>query len=190
MLPTPPCKRTSRQAEYCMSWRKRPEKRSSSIALMANARPWRWKPRRKPESRQRATSRAALTPGGRRAERWSGDRAGSRESQSSRRRNSTRRKGRQLTADLTHCRSHRNDAGRCRTPPAALGVQGIESSRVLSSSQSTGEAHPDDQQHGYFPTRKAGSGRPSVILRFGGGLRDRAELARLPPIPSVTSSIG
>ena len=45
---------------------------SSSIAPMANARPWRFRPRRRRASRRPATSRAASPPGRLRAGRWNG----------------------------------------------------------------------------------------------------------------------
>jgi hypothetical protein len=39
---------------------------------------------------------------------------------------------------------------------AALGVNGAERSRVMSSSQRTGEARPDDKQIDYFPCQNGG----------------------------------
>ena len=61
-----------------------------------------------------------------------------------------------------------------RATTAALGVDGVGRSRVMSSSQTTGVARSDDRQFCDFPGRKAGSGRPAATQRCGGGLHERA----------------
>jgi len=62
----------------------------------------------------------------------------------------------------------------------ALGVQGTERSRVMSSSQTTREARPDDRQIGYFPYLNGGFARSSAILRSGGVHRNGSGLSPTP----------
>ncbi len=73
---------------------------------------------------------------------------------------------------------------------AALVVNGIKRSCVMSSSETMGEARPDDSQFCDFPGRKAGSGRPSAILGSSGGLRDRAALSKATNSGKVASEPG
>jgi hypothetical protein len=61
---------------------------------------------------------------------------------------------------------------------AAVGLNGLARSRVRSSSQTTGDARLADIQFCDFPGRKAGSGRPSAILRADGGLRGSSALPK------------
>ena len=56
---------------------------------------------------------------------------------------------------VTQCRSRRHDASRRRAATAALGVNGVGRSRVMNSSQTKGEARPDDGQNGYSPVTTA-----------------------------------
>jgi len=58
----------------------------------------------------------------------------------------------------------------------------------MSSSQTTGEVRSDDSHFCDFPGRKAGSGRPSAILRSGGGLRDREALSEAANSGKVASA--
>jgi hypothetical protein len=57
---------------------------------------------------------------------------------------------------------------------AALGVQGVERSRVMSSGKATGKLRPDDRRSRYFPCQNDGSSWSSAILRSGCALRDGA----------------
>ena len=50
----------------------------------------------------------------------------------------------------------------------------------MSSSQTTGEVRPDDQQSGYFACHNGGFSRSSAILCFGGALRDGSALSKTP----------
>jgi hypothetical protein len=65
-------------------------------------------------------------------------------------------------------------------PRGALGVHGVERSRGMGSSQTTGGARPDDRQIGNFPCQNIGFGRSSAILRSRGVLRDGSALSKTP----------
>jgi sulfur dioxygenase len=65
--PTPISRPTSDPAAWCMNSPAPPASASSSIAPSANARPWRCRPRRTLASHRPVTSRAASTPGRKRA---------------------------------------------------------------------------------------------------------------------------
>jgi len=71
-----------------------------------------------------------------------------------------------------------------------LGVQGIERSRVMSSSQTTGEARPDVRQIGYFPYQNGDFARSSAILRSGGVHRNSSGLSTTPNAGTLHSSRG
>ena len=66
-----------------------------------------------------------------------------------------------------------------RLPP--LCVNGIERSRVMSSSQTTGEVRPNDTQFCEFRDRRTEAGRPFTILRSGRAFRDGCTLSEIAP---------
>jgi hypothetical protein len=92
-------------------------------------------------------------------------------------------------ASLTQCRNRRHDAGRRRATTAALGVHGLERSRLMSSSQTMGEARLDDRQLCYFQCHNGG---PDCV-RSCGALRDSSALSKAPNrriLASEPQSIG